>query len=447
MKQNLIETPDINYIPSMLPYLINQYFKESFQWDESFQCKSIFTQEDDLEETNPTTVKVEPHPTNVIGLDQLLVQRDKINGRKGIFFNLMVVGKVGVGKSTIIKNIFNVSMEDTTGQYELVYNDNLQIRLTVHEMNSFGCQLNNIYNWVPFVNEIEEYKRQYSFEEGKLYRSYPLVDNRIHVCLFVVEPYQVSDMELKAMKELSEVVNVIPVVNKIDILNAEEVEYVKYDLQRVFNTLGIIPCKNVTNASVHRGQFPIMVDQDNASTLQRFIIDQYMMDLIDGATQQLQFGKDGISNGNKSQMPGEQEEEEEEEEGKKEVEDKKIATGEDWWWKEPYLMEQMEVQTRYRSLLEDQKGKVQEWVNVLFQKQMNLSKEVDTELDKIESARMECQELETRLLHLKLKLNGCPLRSGLQGNNNSDKTLVVTNCASTDDDDSIMDGGYINATE
>lgn len=106
-------------------------------------------------------------------------------------------------------------------------------------------------------------------------------------------------------------------------------------------------------------------------------------------------------------------------------------------------MEQMEVQNRYRSLLDDQKGKFQEWVNVLFQKQTNLSKEVDAELDKIELARSECQELEAKLLHL--KLNGSPPHPGLHGNN-SDKTLVVTNWASNDGD-SIMDGGYINLTE
>lgn len=450
MKQNLIQTTDSNitYIPFMLPYLISQHFKELYQWNELCQSKDILANEEEFEDTKQTTVN-NTHK-HVIGLDKLLTQRDNINGRKGIFYNLMIVGKVGVGKSTIIKNIFNLTMEDKPTQYELLYNGNLQVKLNIHEMKSFGSQLNNLHNWVPFINKIEEYKRQFIIEEGKLFRSFPLLDNRIHACLFVVEPYQVSDMELKAMKELSEVVNVIPVVNKIDILDPTEVEYVKNDLQRMLNTFGIIPCKSISNPSFCRNQFPIMVDQANVTLLQRFVIDQHMMDLIEDTTQQINFERtkmmrDGLNCFEEEKDNAQSIESLSPEEDVKEEQDNNNTTMccQNWWWKEPYLMEQMEVQNRYRSLLDDQKGKFQEWVNVLFQKQTNLSKEVDAELDKIELARSECQELEAKLLHL--KLNGSPPHPGLHGNN-SDKTLVVTNWASNDGD-SIMDGGYINLTE
>ncbi|KAG0662217.1 hypothetical protein C6P46_003403 [Rhodotorula mucilaginosa] len=160
--------------------------------------------------------------------------------RKGFHFTAMVVGESGLGKSTLINTLFNtplypkkdvpqphhdrpqtVAIESITADIE---ENGVKLRLTVVDTPGFGDFINNEDGWKPILDNIEARFDAYLEQENRVNRQ-KMVDNRVHACLYFIEPtgHSLKPLDIEFMRRLHQRVNLIPVIAKADTLTDEEV--------------------------------------------------------------------------------------------------------------------------------------------------------------------------------------------------------------------------------
>lgn len=100
----------------------------------------------------------------------------------------------------------------------------VRLRLTVVDTPGFGDFVNNDESWRPIVDNIEQRFDAYLDAENKVNRM-NIVDNRIHACVFFIQPtgHSLKPLDIEVMKRLHTKVNLIPVIAKSDTLTDEEV--------------------------------------------------------------------------------------------------------------------------------------------------------------------------------------------------------------------------------
>lgn len=100
----------------------------------------------------------------------------------------------------------------------------MRLRLTVVDTPGFGDFVNNDESWRPIVDNIEQRFDAYLDAENKVNRM-NIVDNRIHACVFFIQPtgHSLKPLDIEVMKRLHTKVNLIPVIAKSDTLTDEEV--------------------------------------------------------------------------------------------------------------------------------------------------------------------------------------------------------------------------------
>ncbi|CAD25010.1 SEPTIN HOMOLOG [Encephalitozoon cuniculi GB-M1] len=185
--------------------------------------------------------------------------------KAGIDFNIMTVGSNGLGKSSFINQMLGDSIlssdpflkpedghhsnetvraldEDIVDDPESKYfhrnsliniqiskffvmENDFQTRVTVTEVDGVGDGVCNEGCWDPIVELIQDNFRDYLDQERKNVRSL-IKDKRIHICLYFLEPNpsHVSLVDIRTMKEISKICNLIPVVGKSDLLSDSERE-------------------------------------------------------------------------------------------------------------------------------------------------------------------------------------------------------------------------------
>lgn len=206
--------------------------------------------------------------TGYVGFANLPNQWHRKSVRKGFNFNVMVVGKCGVsyscirdvctcglhtnptgesglGKSTLVNTLFNTSLYPPkeqkgpsldiipkTVQIQSISADieeaGVRLRLTVVDTPGFGDFVNNDESWRPIVENIEQRFDAYLDAENKVNRM-NIVDNRIHACVFFIQPtgHSLKPLEIEVMRRLHTKVNLIPVIAKADTLTDEEINNFK----------------------------------------------------------------------------------------------------------------------------------------------------------------------------------------------------------------------------
>lgn len=140
-------------------------------------------------------------------------------------FNLMLVGLTGVGKSTLVKSLFQdmIKPEETMGEAQLnEYSDLLEengvkLKLRCIETSNFDSHDSEVY-----ANYIDEKLADY-FVAQRRQSSWNIQDTRVHCCLYMIQPYgkmRLRDEDLDAMRALHEKVNLIPIISKADTFNS-----------------------------------------------------------------------------------------------------------------------------------------------------------------------------------------------------------------------------------
>ncbi|KAI5309929.1 Cell division control protein 3 [Ascosphaera atra] len=179
--------------------------------------------------------------TGYVGFANLPNQWHRRSVRKGFNFNVMVVGESGLGKSTLVNTLFNTSLyppkEYTSPSNDImpktvgiqstssdIEENGVRLRLTVVDTPGFGDFVNNDESWRPIVDNIESRFDGYLDAESKVNRM-NIVDNRIHACIYFIQPtgHSLKPLDIQVMRLLHTKVNLIPVIAKSDTLTDEEV--------------------------------------------------------------------------------------------------------------------------------------------------------------------------------------------------------------------------------
>jgi septin 7 len=175
-----------------------------------------------------------------VGFANLPNQVHRKSVRKGFQFTAMVVGESGLGKSTLINTLFNTSLYPSkepppptvehpkTVSIESIGADieenGVRLRLTVVDTPGFGDFVNNDESWNPILENIESRFDSYLEQENRVNRQ-KIVDNRVHACLYFIQPtgHSLKQVDIEFMRRLHTKVNLIPIIAKADTMTDEEV--------------------------------------------------------------------------------------------------------------------------------------------------------------------------------------------------------------------------------
>lgn len=190
-----------------------------------------------------------------VGIDTLQEQTRLRALRRGYTFNLLVVGRSGLGKSTMVNTLFKSSVaRRKEGQEEplpsttqvkkvetTVCEGGVTLQLTVTDTPGFGDHINNENCWEPITNYIEEQYGRYLTEEQKINRLLRIPDTRVHCCLYFIPPsgHSLSSLDVEVLRRLDKVTNVVPVIAKADTLTLEERDAFKERIRADLNDHGI----------------------------------------------------------------------------------------------------------------------------------------------------------------------------------------------------------------
>ncbi|KAJ9236725.1 hypothetical protein DTO169E5_5495 [Paecilomyces variotii] len=183
--------------------------------------------------------------TGYVGFANLPNQWHRKSVRKGFNFNVMVVGESGLGKSTLVNTLFNTSLyppkERAGPSHDIVpktvsiqsisadiEENGVRLRLTVVDTPGFGDFVNNDDSWRPIVENIEQRFDAYLEAENRVNRM-NIVDNRVHACVYFIQPtgHSLKPLDIEVMRRLHTKVNLIPVIAKSDTLTDEEIALFK----------------------------------------------------------------------------------------------------------------------------------------------------------------------------------------------------------------------------
>ena len=199
-----------------------------------------------------------------VGFDSITKQIESKLLKRGLQFNVMVVGQTGLGKSTLINTLFAAHLIDTKGRFaadetvrqtteihpvsHVIVENGVKLRLNIVDTPGYGDQMNNENCWDPIIKYIKDQHSAYLRKELTAMRDRYIVDTRIHCCLFFINPtgHGLRPIDVTVMKKLSDVVNVVPVIAKSDSLTMDERDLFKQRIraEMQYNNIRIYPFDN-----------------------------------------------------------------------------------------------------------------------------------------------------------------------------------------------------------
>ena len=201
-------------------------------------------------------------PVSYVGFDTITSQIEHRILKKGFQFNIMTVGHSGLGKSTLINTLFASHLIDSsTGEdittlpiskttevkvsSHVLQEDRVRLNVNVIDTPGFGDFINNDRAWEPIVKYIKEQHSQYLRKELTTNRERSIPDSRVHAVLYFIQPNGkgLTALDIEALRKLSEIANIIPVIAKADTLTLTERNNFREILQKEFegNNLNIYP--------------------------------------------------------------------------------------------------------------------------------------------------------------------------------------------------------------
>jgi len=168
----------------------------------------------------------------------------------------MVAGESGLGKSTLIDSLFltdlypdravptaedrvkrTVQLDANTVEIE---ERGVKLRLTVVDTPGFGDAIDNTDSFQQIIKYIDQQFDRYLKDESGLNRK-NIVDNRVHCCFYFISPYGhgLKPLDVDFMRQLSNKVNIVPVIAKSDCLTMTEIKKLKVRILEELGAAGI----------------------------------------------------------------------------------------------------------------------------------------------------------------------------------------------------------------
>lgn len=191
-------------------------------------------------------------PMKYVGFDTITSQIENRLLKRGFQFNVMVVGRSGLGKTTLVNTLFSSKLATTQGRRSVdipiektteikvhshvLHENNVKLNVNVIDTPGFGDQVNNDKCWEPLVKYIKEQHSQYLRKELTAQRERFIPDTRVHCILYFIPPNgtKLKPLDVQALKKLSEIANVVPVIAKSDSMTLSERSAFKKSLQQEF---------------------------------------------------------------------------------------------------------------------------------------------------------------------------------------------------------------------
>lgn len=184
--------------------------------------------------------------------------RKRKTTKKLINFSIMIVGESGSGRSTLINSlcggnsIVPTSLTATQDPYtrkltlrhenvELEDNEGHKISLNIIDTPNFANGLNCDDDFRVVVDFIRHQYDEVLLEESRVKRNPRFKDGRIHVLMYMINAtgHGLSEIDVKFLKHISGLVNVIPIIAKADALTPEEMKLNKELILEDLNNYGI----------------------------------------------------------------------------------------------------------------------------------------------------------------------------------------------------------------
>ncbi|KAI9319019.1 Septin-type guanine nucleotide-binding (G) domain-containing protein [Dichotomocladium elegans] len=209
------------------------------------------------------------------------------------YFNIMVVGSVGVGKTSLVKTLAAALSEDVPNEkrdsalsqseqrtpldgpltptmvpYTVSVNaevDGDKIALTLIDTPGFYNDFRMDKQLHDIIGYIEHQFDLTLAEESKVKRNPKAVDTQVHACLYVIDSKKqaLDEYDLRILSQLSQRVNVVPVVGRADTLTLAQRRRLKPTIMHDIYTLHKIPVYGMPEDEPEDGEAP---EQEHASS-------------------------------------------------------------------------------------------------------------------------------------------------------------------------------------
>ncbi|EJW05354.1 hypothetical protein EDEG_00580 [Edhazardia aedis USNM 41457] len=168
------------------------------------------------------------HP-NTLGFENVPDLVRKRSKNHGFTLNLLIVGRRGLGTTTLMNTLFSAPLIDKARNDDL---NSYTSQLFEHDI-SFTITVTTYHkeDYNVVLDYIENGNREYFKNEHEI--GAPAGDSRVHICLYMVPNDRLTQDEINMMKKLSEKANFMPIISKADAYTDMELVNIKSKISKL----------------------------------------------------------------------------------------------------------------------------------------------------------------------------------------------------------------------
>ncbi|KAJ2860484.1 Cell division control protein 11 [Coemansia erecta] len=177
------------------------------------------------------------------------------NAKKGLPFNVMLVGESGLGRTTFLNTLCErmVVAPGTGPNAEQAHiaepmqfkhhtvemeEDGMKIMLNIIDTPGFGNSIDNESSFDQIQEYLEKQFDSVLAEENRIKRNPKFKDSRVHALIYFITPtgHSLREIDIELMKRLGNRTNIIPVIARSDSMTPRELVLFK---QRVMDDIAM----------------------------------------------------------------------------------------------------------------------------------------------------------------------------------------------------------------